>query len=199
MDSPNENQNEKSSAPQVKVSRSVATGPPIAEIRTGIFQDWEANTGNPKGQFVLAFFRLCQEIRNWPAPFWYLGIPVLATYVVLVIWIFGIELDYRTKVGPALRLYHGMGLVIHQDVIIGANCMIRHNTTIGLRGGKEPCPVLGDRVEIGAHSIVMGPIKLGEGCIVGAGSVVLHDVEAYHVVAGNPARVLRKLDAPTSV
>ncbi|MFV0416038.1 MAG: serine O-acetyltransferase [Chthoniobacterales bacterium] len=197
MDSSPKNQNEKSLGADETPSRSVATGPPAAKLSSGIFQDWEVNKQNPKGRFVLAFFRLCQIIRNWPAPFWYLGIPILAAYVVIVIWIFGIELDYRTKVGPALRLYHGMGLVIHQDVIIGANCMIRHNTTIGLRGGKEPCPVLGDRVEIGAHSIVMGPIKLGDGCIVGAGSVVLHDVEAGHIVAGNPARVIRKLDTAT--
>lgn len=47
---------------------------------------------------------------------------------------------------------------------------------------------------IGAGSIILPGITIGENAIVGAGSVVTHDVEPYTVVAGNPAKVIKKLD-----
>lgn len=156
-----------------------------------ILQDWRANAGNPKGRFVLVLFRVCQSIRSLPAPLWWLGAPVLAFYVVVVIWTMGIELDYRTKVGPGLMLYHAVGLVVHSDVVIGAGVMLRHCTTIGLRDGKKPCPVIGDGVEIGANAVVIGPIHVGNGAIIGAGAVVLQDVPPGAVAAGNPARIIR--------
>jgi len=156
-----------------------------------IFQDWAANAGNPKGRFVLAFFRLCQLIRRQPEPVWLLGIPVLALYVGLVHWVMGIELDYQTRVGPGLRLYHGVGLVVHQKSVIGANCTLRHGVTLGGRRENGGCPILEDGVEIGAGAIVLGAVRIGSGAIVGAASLVLQDVPAGSVVGGNPARVIR--------
>ena len=45
------------------------------------------------------------------------------------------------------------------------------------------------------HQVIILPgIKIGKGAVVGAGSVVTKDVPAFHVVAGNPARVLRKIE-----
>jgi acetyltransferase-like isoleucine patch superfamily enzyme len=50
---------------------------------------------------------------------------------------------------------------------------------------------VGERVEVGANAVILGGIRLGDESIIGAGSVVLHDVPPRAVVAGNPARVLR--------
>ncbi len=47
---------------------------------------------------------------------------------------------------------------------------------------------------IGVHSIILPGVTIGEGAVVGAGSVVTKDVPPLAVAAGNPARVLRKLD-----
>lgn len=156
----------------------------------GILQDWKANDGNPKGRFVMGFFRLCHAIRR--RPWWILGAPVLGLYVLLVHWLMGIELDYQTEIGPGLSLQHGTGLVVHQKCRIGSGCMLRHGVTLGERTAKGPVPVLGDRVEIGANAVVLGGVSLGDGAIVGAGSVVLKDVPAATVVAGNPAQPIRK-------
>ena len=49
---------------------------------------------------------------------------------------------------------------------------------------------------IGTNATILCGITIGEGAIVGAGSVVTHDVPPYTIVAGNPARVLRSIDAP---
>ena len=54
---------------------------------------------------------------------------------------------------------------------------------------------LQDDVWIGAGAIILPGVTVGEGAIVGAGSVVTKDVEARSVVAGNPAKVIRMLDA----
>lgn len=45
----------------------------------------------------------------------------------------------------------------------------------------------------GRQVTILPGIKIGKGAVVGAGSVVTKDVPAFHVVAGNPARVLRKI------
>ena len=157
----------------------------------GILQDWKANHGNPKGQFVMVFFRVCQMIRR--SPLWPLGLPVLAVYVLLVHWLLGIELDYQTEVGPGLSLQHGTGLVVHQKARIGSACTLRHGVTLGERVKNGPVPVLGDGVEIGANAVLLGGIIVGDRSVVGAGSVVLQDVPPGFVVAGNPAKILRSI------
>lgn len=141
----------------------------------------------------MAFFRLCAGIRR--SRFWWLGIPVLGLYILVVHWILGIELDYRTSIGPGLAVHHGMGLVVHRDAVIGAGCTLRHATTLGEKDPGGPGPILGDRVWVGPHVVILGPVRIGEGAVIGAGSVVIRDVAAGAVVAGNPARVLEKPEA----
>jgi len=164
-----------------------------------VFCDWDANRGNPKGQLVLVLFRFAQWCRNLPHPWWLLTTPYLAFYRIAVEWVLGIELRFKTKVGPGLRLYHGMGLVIHENTVLGANCVLRQNTTLGNKtvAGENAggCPVIGDGVDIGANSVVLGPIRVGDRAVIGAGSVVVKDVPDGAVVVGNPARVIRKAEA----
>ncbi|GAB4165541.1 MAG: hypothetical protein Fur0032_02370 [Terrimicrobiaceae bacterium] len=153
-----------------------------------IFQDWEANAGNLKSQLVLASLRLAQICHRLPSDRRWLGWPVLALHTILVEWLLGIELSYKATVGKGLRLYHGTGLVVHEKVVIGAGCTLRHGTTIGNRRSHDDVPVLGDRVDVGCHAVLIGKIKIGDGACIGAGSVVLNDVAAGQTVAGNPAR-----------
>lgn len=160
-------------------------------MSAGIFQDWSANRGSPKGRFVMLFFRVCQSVRCWPFGLWVLGSPLLAAYVFFVHWVLGIELDYRTRIGSGLSIRHGVGIVVHRAAVIGSGCTLRQAVTVGEKVPGGPCPVLGDRVETGAGAIILGGIRLGDGCVVGAGSIVLHDVGAGAVVAGNPATVIR--------
>ena len=64
--------------------------------------------------------------------------------------------------------------------------------------GPEDWTVVGTRVRrrasIGSGAVILCGVTIGEGALVGAGSVVTKDVEPYTVVVGNPARQLRKLD-----
>lgn len=56
--------------------------------------------------------------------------------------------------------------------------------------GEDPA-ILGHDVWVGAHAIVANKVKIGNGAVVAAGSVVVSDVPAYAVVGGNPARLIR--------
>lgn len=60
-------------------------------------------------------------------------------------------------------------------------------------GGKDYCIRIDNDVWIGAGAIIMNGVHLGEGCVIGAGSVVTKDVPPYTIVAGNPARVVRTI------
>ncbi|HEX5177260.1 MAG TPA: DapH/DapD/GlmU-related protein [Chthoniobacteraceae bacterium] len=153
--------------------------------------DWAANRGNPKGQIVLVLFRSAHWVRSLPSPWWLLGAPYLAFYRLMVEWFLGIELRFKTAVGPGLRLYHGQGLVVHERTIIGANCTLRHGTTIGNKSAADSaCPVLGNDVDVGAQAIILGAVRIGDGAVIGAGAVVVKDVPPGVTVVGNPARAL---------
>jgi putative colanic acid biosynthesis acetyltransferase WcaB len=166
-----------------------------------IVQDWPANPrNNPKGRLVLAAFRLAQLVRRLPTPLLILGLPYLVAYRVGVEWMLGVELRWKTVIGPNLRLDHGQALVVHDHTVIGAHCTLRHSTTIGNKGswseGPNDSPHIGNYVDIGANSVIIGNITIGDHVIIGAGSVVTRDVPSGSVVVGNPARILQRGDTP---
>jgi acetyltransferase-like isoleucine patch superfamily enzyme len=59
---------------------------------------------------------------------------------------------------------------------------------------KEKSIIIHDDVWVGACSIILKGVTIGEGAVVGAGSVVTKDVEAYTLVVGNPAKFVKKIE-----
>jgi serine O-acetyltransferase len=102
----------------------------------------------------------------------------------------GIGIPRGVAIGPGLRIHHFGGIFVAEGTTIGADCTLRHGVTIGNRHEGGPVPVVGDRVDLGAHAQVLGGIELGDGCRVGAASVVLVDVPANATAVGVPARVI---------
>ncbi len=117
-------------------------------------------------------------------------------YRLIVEWIFCLELRPSTKVGQALKIEHGFALVINDKAILGRNVHLRHCITIGCKmlpdGSQGPSPVIGNDVEIGANTVILGGIHIGDGAKIGAGSVVVSNVPSGTVVVGNPSRVIRR-------
>ncbi|WP_326533448.1 serine acetyltransferase [Pseudorhodoferax sp.] len=102
----------------------------------------------------------------------------------------GISIPKETRVGPGLRIFHFGGIFVHPGSVLGSGCTLRQGVTIGNRVAGGPCPVLEDGVELGAYAQVIGGIRLGAGCRVGAMAVVLCDVPPGHTAVGNPARIV---------
>ena len=88
--------------------------------------------------------------------------------------------------------YKGMGCVIHARAVIGENCLIGTNVTIGGRSGHYEVPVIGNNVEISTGAKVLGPIRIGDNAIIGANAVVITDVPAGEIWGGVPAKFIRK-------
>jgi acetyltransferase-like isoleucine patch superfamily enzyme len=68
-----------------------------------------------------------------------------------------------------------------------------HNDKKDWSGVRTAKVAIQDKVWIGFNAIILKGVTIGEGAIVGAGSVVSKDVPPYTVVAGNPAKVIREL------
>lgn len=165
-----------------------AEWPSLGSLRSYIKADISANPRDPKAQFLLVFLRLCQAAmgcRENPRKSSY---PVIIAYRLFTEMLLGIELRPKTLVGPGLAIYHGFGLVVNDHCEIGSRVKLRNGVTIGNREDGGPVPRVGDDVEIGAGAIILGGIELGNGCRVGAGSVVLRSVDEGVTVVGNPAR-----------
>jgi serine O-acetyltransferase len=104
----------------------------------------------------------------------------------------GISIPKSVKIGPGLRIHHFGNIIVHADVEIGANCVLRQGVTIGNRVEGGPVPVLEDDVELGAYAQVLGKVRVGRGARIGAMSVVLADVPPGSTAVGVPARVIVK-------
>lgn len=158
--------------------------------RKYLLQDWAANPGDARARFILIFFRAAALTRERGEKT-VLSVAVGALYRLIVTYLLGVELPWKTEVGPRLRLYHGVGLVVNDATQIGSDVVLRHCVTIGHTRPGGHCPVIEDRVEFGANSVALGGIRIGAGARIGAGSVVLHDVEPNTTVVGNPAQPVR--------
>lgn len=107
-------------------------------------------------------------------------------------------LPYEARVGKDILLEHyALGLVIHPQVTIGDNCRIFHQVCLAAESpiGSEHRIVVGNDVFIGAQAVIIArnntSLHIGDRSIIGAGAVVLNDVPADEVWAGNPARKIK--------
>lgn len=104
----------------------------------------------------------------------------------------GVGLSPETDIGEGLCIFHFGPTTVAGNARIGRNCNLRQGVTIGAagRGEEAGAPVLGDRVSVGAHAIIIGKITIGDDAAIGAGAVVTKSVPPRGVVVGNPARVI---------
>lgn len=108
-----------------------------------------------------------------------------------------ITIGKKVFINSGCRFQDHGGITICDGVQIGHNVVIatlNHNPDPSKRGNIIPKPVyIGWDVWIGSNATILPGITIGDGAIVGAGSVVTHDVAPMTVVAGNPARKMKKI------
>ena len=126
-----------------------------------------------------------------------LGIPVLPRLLMTAVrWLTGIEIHPSAKIGRALFIDHGTGVVIGETTVIGDNVTLFQGVTLGgtvkERGKRHP--TIGNNVVIGAGAKVLGHITVGANAMIGANAVVVRDVPEHSTVVGVPGRVTRTKD-----
>ena len=101
----------------------------------------------------------------------------------------------------------GSGTMIDMNAVIGGRAIIGDNCHIGagsvIAGVVEPASaipvVLGNKVMVGANAVIIEGVQVGEGAVVAAGAIVVSDVPPGVVVAGAPARIIKKVDDKTTL
>lgn len=110
---------------------------------------------------------------------------------------------YRTFLGTRIGERTAFGLMAMLDVMyperisVGSNSIIGYNTTIlaheylidEYRLGDV---VIGNNVMIGANTTILPGVAIGDGAVIGAGSLVNRDIPAHAFAAGNPVRIIRE-------
>lgn len=122
------------------------------------------------------------------------GVPFLPRVIAAISrTITGIEIHPAARIGQGLFIDHGMGVVIGETAELGDDVTLYQGVTLGGTGfatGKRH-PTVEDNVTIGSGAKLLGPITVGHGSKIGAGSVVIHDVPPNSTVVGNPGHPVR--------
>ena len=110
-----------------------------------------------------------------------------------------IHLEERANLGFNCEIFAASEVRVGKDVmlaayvyLVGGDHMHDRTDVPVARQGRVGLPIrIGDGCWLGAHAVVAGGVEVGEHAIIGAGAVVLENVPAFHIAAGVPAKVLR--------
>lgn len=102
----------------------------------------------------------------------------------------GADIPLNLNLGGGISIPHANGIVIHPSAVIGVNCLIHQQVTLGVKRHEAKAPTLLGHVDIGAGAKIIGNITIGKHALIGANAVVTRDVPDYAIVAGVPAKVI---------
>lgn len=108
----------------------------------------------------------------------------------------GLSILPQTKIGEGFRMIHPTAIDINPRSVIGKNVNVFKGATIGWTEGKHRgAPVLGNNVQVGINSTVVGGIKIGDDVLIAPNTFLNQDVPSHSIVIGNPAVVISKENA----
>lgn len=142
--------------------------------------------------------RWAHVFNHW---LWKKGLRGLARYFSQCVrfWT-GVEIHPGAEIGRRFFIDHAMGVIIGETTIIGDDCVLYQNVTLGGTGketGKRH-PTLGNNVMVGVGAAVLGSITIGDNSKIGGGSVVVKDVPPNCTVVGVPGHIVVQDGVSTS-
>jgi len=156
----------------------------LAHFREHGYSGWGS-----EGFWALVIHRL-QKVVHGYRPRW-VWMPIRLTLGVankLFTMVTHINIHPDAQIGPGLLIPH-VGVRVHGNTRIGADCTIHHVCTIGA-GPRVGGATIGDHVIIGCHSSIIGAVIIGNGAVIAPNSLVISDVPAGATAMGVPARIL---------
>jgi serine O-acetyltransferase len=125
------------------------------------------------------------------------GILWLMYKLMLRHYMFKYGFQIAGKIGKGFFIGHFGTIVTNKETLIGENCNIAHNVTIGVsrRGSKTGVPAIGNEVWIGTGAILVGKITIGNNVLIAPGAYVNFDVPDNSIVIGNPGTIKASPDA----
>ena len=104
---------------------------------------------------------------------------------------YGCDIAPTAKIGKGFKVAHIGGIVIGRNAVIGDDCTINNNVTLGMKNTtSDIMPIVGNGVYISTGAKLLGGIRIGNNCIVGANSVVLNSFDDNSVIVGAPAKIV---------
>lgn len=126
------------------------------------------------GVHAVVVLRFGQWARSLPLLFRIVLDPIYFVLNLLIQVMWGIEIPRATLVGPGLFIGHFGGITISASAVLGNNCSVSQNVTIGVSGtgDKLGVPVIGDDVYIAPGARLFGKITIGNNVKIGANAVI---------------------------
>jgi len=145
-----------------------------------------------QGLWALLIYRISNKIYRSKLPKYLKKILLLFAVLnqKLIEILTGISLPYTAKIGKRFYIGHPGQIILNGNTTIGVNCNISQGVTIGVsgRGDKRGVPVIGNNVYMGANAVIAGKIKVGDGVVIGANTLVINDISDNVTVLGVPAK-----------
>lgn len=166
-----------------------------AAVRADIKAVFERDSACPYYNLPFIYFKgfqalQCYRVAHW---LWQQGRFAMAYFIQShVALTFGVDIHPAAQLGKGIMLDHATGIVIGETSVVEDDVSIMQSVTLGGTGkdSGDRHPKIRRGVLIGAGAKIIGNIEIGAGAKVGAGSVVLKDVEPHTTVVGVPAVVV---------
>ena len=147
-----------------------------------------------KGLLLVPGFQYMFHLRNLQSrhkldPVYWISF----VFFVFLRFFYGFQIPIASKIGKGFYIGHYGTIVLNAGTVIGDNCNIAHNVTIGQtnRGSKMGGPIIGSKVWMGTGSVIVGKVSIGDNVLIAPNSYINFDVPSNSIVIGNPAIIYK--------
>jgi serine O-acetyltransferase len=158
-------------------------GQPFSRSRV-VFESWVFKAGFQ----AVVLYRIAHWFheRAWTYPAWF--------FCRLNLALTGADIEFNAEIGPGMFISHPVGIVIGRGTRIGRSVTIFQGVTCGARSWRPEAitrfPTIGDNCYLFAHAAVLGPVRIGNECVVGAHALVTRNLPDRAVARGVPAVIV---------